>query len=75
MGKPILSSIYMYEKKGRIWVEAEFKRESSEDHIGKIDVRFSLPKEDPRDVAGIEELAITKANKVLKKTKALGLMK
>ncbi len=65
----------MYEKKGRIWVEAQFKQEASEDPIGKIDVHFSLPKEDPRDVAGIEKLATTKAQRVLKKTKALGLMK
>ncbi len=65
----------MYEEVGKIWVEAKFKDKAIQDSLRVVSVHFSLPKEDQRDVVEIEELATTKAKRVLKKTKALGLMK
>lgn len=72
MIKPRLASIYIYERMNKIHVDASFKQEEFEDAVGKIIIHFSLPKEDSREIEEIEELAIAKAEKVLKKT--LGLM-
>ncbi len=61
----------MYEKNDRIWVEAQFRQEADEDPIGKIDVHFSLPKEDQRDIAEIEKLATAKAKRIFGKMSKL----
>ncbi len=71
MSKPKLVSIFMYEEMNKIWVGARFKNEAIRCHLKMINVNFSLPKEDPRSVAEIEELATAKAEEFLEKMSSL----